>query len=294
MPSAFADILRRHSRPLTPVPTGRAASPAALSGVRAVLFDLYGTLFISASGEVGAARQAACRELLAEALAAVGIDATRLGDAHAHVLFDAIEAIHAEGRAQGTEYPEVQIAEAWGRALDGLARRGVLDGRQCRNADLRRLAVEFEARANPVWPMPGAAECLAALRVRGTALGIVSNAQFYTPELFPACFGAGAEDLGFDPRLTFYSYSHGLAKPGTALFQMAAAELARQGIAAHAAAYVGNDVLNDVLPARQAGFRAVLFAGDARSLRLREDDPRVAGCAPDAVIASLADLVQYV
>ena len=51
--------------------------------------------------------------------------------------------------------------------------------------------------------------------------------------------------------------------------------------------YVGNDMLNDVYAAHEAGFKTVLFAGDRRSLRLRKDRPEVADLSPDRVVTSL-------
>ena len=53
---------------------------------------------------------------------------------------------------------------------------------------------------------------------------------------------------------------------------------------------VGNDVRNDLLGARAAGLRTALFAGDARSLRLRRDDPRSAAVCPDLVLTHLSQL----
>ena len=46
-----------------------------------------------------------------------------------------------------------------------------------------RLATAFEARANSTWPMPGAGELIQRLSDSGIKLGIVSNAQVFTPEL---------------------------------------------------------------------------------------------------------------
>ena len=58
--------------------------------------------------------------------------------------------------------------------------------------------------------------------------------------------------------------------------------------------YVGNDMLNDIYCARQAGCKTVLFAGDQRSLRLRENDERCLAIQPDAVITSLSQLVEII
>lgn len=121
-------------------------------------------------------------------------------------------------------------------------------------------------------------------------MGIVSNAQFYTVEQFAVHLGGPPESWGFEPDLQFYSYRHGRAKPGADLYRMAADALARRAIEPSQVVYVGNDMLNDVLPAAQTGFRTALFAGDARSLRLRRGDPRVDGLAPDLIVTSLTDL----
>lgn len=156
--------------------------------------------------------------------------------------------------------------------------------------DLKRLAVEYEARTNAVWPMPGLVDCLAELAGAGLPMGIVSNAQFYTRELFPAFLGQSTDECGFAPDLQIYSYEQGFAKPGEGLYRLAVERLAARGITPSETLYVGNDMLNDVAPAQRVGFRTALFAGDARSLRLRADDPRVEGIRPDLVVGRLLDL----
>jgi putative hydrolase of the HAD superfamily len=52
--------------------------------------------------------------------------------------------------------------------------------------------------------------------------------------------------------------------------------------------------LNDVFAASQVGFRTALFAGDARSLRRRDQDPRCAGATPDVILTELTQLLQCV
>jgi putative hydrolase of the HAD superfamily len=156
---------------------------------------------------------------------------------------------------------------------------------------LRKFSVEFEMIMNPVWPMPGLEKMLAHCRSRGIALGIISNAQFFTPYLFEWLLEATPAQLGFDDELTWYSYRHGCAKPSPALFQMARKTLSDRGIAQQHVAYIGNDMRNDIRPAQQAGFQTILFAGDSRSLRLREDDATCSALTPDMVINSLTQLV---
>lgn len=190
--------------------------------------------------------------------------------------FDAlIRAAQDRRRQDGIEYPEVEIREVW-RALAGEAVPDAL---------IEPLAIEYECRTNPVWPMPHLAESLADLRARDLRLGIVSNAQFYTPHLFPALLGESLEALGFAPDDQIYSYELREGKPSTALYERLAARFDPA-----ATLYIGNDLLKDIWPAQRTGFRTALFAGDARSLRLREGDPRVAGTTPDIVATDLRQI----
>ena len=290
MTESYSQIFRKHCRPLEPEPTDQAPVLVELEGIRAVLFDLYGTLFISASGEVGTSRESASDGALSGALEAVGIRPERpLGQA-VQSLFDVIEGLHAASHRAGIEYPEVDIVDVWRRVVTQLAGQGILQQRPWERAELERLAVEYEARANPVWPMPGLEASLRSLSDKGLVLGVVSNGQFYTRELFKALLGQPAEFWGIDSELEYYSYQHGRGKPGLDLYQRAAEDLRRRGVEPPAALCLGNDVLNDVWPAQQLGFRTALYAGDRRSLRLRRDDPRVLAVRPDLILTGLADL----
>ena len=116
--------------------------------------------------------------------------------------------------------------------------------------------------------MPGAADLVAALQARGP-VGIVSNAQFYTPFVLATLL----PELHIDPRLAVWSFAQREAKPSPRLFRTAAARMAlNYRFEPSEIVMVGNDVRNDLLGARAAGIRTALFAGDARSLRLRRDD----------------------
>ena len=290
MSSRYAHILRKHSRPLEPIPADCEPVLVELEGIQAVLFDLYGTLFISGSGEVGTSGEARCDMALAQAMAAMGIRPLEPLDQGVEYLFETIKTAHAELRRAGIDYPEVDLIEVWREVLGELSYRGVVEMEVRQNVDLARMAVEYEARANPCWPMPGLTDCLSALRQKQIVLGIISNAQFFTPELFPALLGQEAEALGFEPDLQLYSYRYWRAKPGLDLFEKAAEVLSRRRIEPHRVLYVGNDMLNDVLPAGKVGFRTALFAGDARSLRLRDDDPRLEKLSPQLVLTGLKQL----
>jgi putative hydrolase of the HAD superfamily len=279
------------SRPLEPHPTGHPTRLVRLVGIRAVVFDVYGTQFVSGSGDIGTAKAEIDAHALHKALRDVGVDDP--GAPAEALLRPAIEQDHAELRARDVAYPEVDIVEIWRRVVARL--QDANPGAAPTTEQLRALAVEYECLANPVWPMPGLRETLSGLAARGLAMGIVSNAQFFTPLLFPALLGADLEALGLESGLCVWSYQLREAKPSRRLFEELLARLrAHHGMVAGETLYVGNDRLNDVWPAREQGLRTALFAGDARSLRLREDDARCAGAEPNAVIDDLHQLLQIV
>ena len=244
------------------------------------------TLFVSGVGDIGTAQTEQGRnppQELVEVLAHYGLD--HGGNDIPAALHGAIQADHRRRMAQGSRYPEVDILAIW---------RQVLGPNLPPDFSLKAFARDYEAAVNPVWPMPHAAETIAELVRRDLRLGIVSNAQFFTPKLFPWFFGKPLVPLGFDSRLIYFSYRHNIAKPSRAPFQWAARRLAKRGISPKSTLFVGNDMRNDILPAAETGFATALFAGDARSLRLRRDDPACAGIRPDLVITDLQQLLNHV
>ena len=287
--SESAPLIRRIealSTPLLPQATGVTPRLPRLEGIRVLVFDIYGTLLISASGDIGLGGDRNETQAFAAALQAAGLKLENPEQLeHGPLLLkEVIREHHRERRAEGVEYPEVDILAVWSRVLERL-------GLSLDTAALQSLAVEYECRVNPVWPMPGLAQLLSGLRRAGLRMGIVSNAQFCTPLMIQALLGKHPYELGFTPEYCAWSHRLLEAKPSTRLYEQCLAALAeREGIAPREVLYVGNDQLKDIWPASASGCRTALFAGDARSLRLREDDQRCNGVTPDAVVTELSQL----
>jgi len=277
--------LKSHLRPMTPQHTPLARKGGLRRPIRCLLCDIYGTLLISGSGDIGIGRrqevESAEDASLGKLLAEFGI--RRPPAMLRQDLQDAVAEDHQRKRAQGIDYPEVKIEEIWAAILP-------FGGEE----KIRAFAARWEMVVNPVWPMPGLRALMAACRAGGVLLGIISNAQFYTPLVFELLLGAGVERLGFDGRLIQFSYQCGRAKPSPVLFATAIDTLAAMGIAGEHAAFIGNDMRNDIAPAHAAGLQTVLFAGDARSLRLRQDDPCCRDLQPDLQITHLNQLASLI
>jgi putative hydrolase of the HAD superfamily len=275
-----------------------------------VLFDIYGTLFVSAAGDIqtGGNGEGAEGMTVPGALSGEYAGPFR-GKELAAYFHSAVKRIHRE-RASQTPFPEVRVEEIWAAFLRSRFPRrapsrknpAALPGQpDAPDEGAEELALRFELAVNPVYPMPGLAETLGGLKKAGYTLGLISNAQFFTPLLFDAFLGAPPEALGFDPSLLIYSYKTGEAKPSPRLFAQALDRLAPRGIGAENCLYVGNDMRNDIYGAASAGCQTALFAGDSRSLRLRETgpspgpsgpgDPAGGKILPSAVIRRLTDLL---
>ncbi|MFP4365135.1 MAG: HAD family hydrolase [Spirochaetia bacterium] len=291
MNTILINIIKERSSALQPKPTNVEPNLQSIPSIKVVLFDVYGTMFISASGDVGSAQESHKSEAIAQAYEEIGINnpSEDLYVRTSSLLLEIIKDIHAEGKKRGIQHPEVEIRDVWWRVFSKLEQLGIYDF-SLDDKDVDIFAVTYELCSNPTWPMPNCKEIITSLQNSGFRLGIVSNAQFYTPLLFPAYFDQTVNELGFEPPLCAWSYQFAEAKPSTALFQNILNTLSRENIAPHEVVYIGNDKLNDIKSAKEAGLKTVLFAGDSRSLRLRSDWQECRNISPDAVITDLSQL----
>jgi putative hydrolase of the HAD superfamily len=142
--------------------------------------------------------------------------------------------------------------------------------------------------------MPGMKESLESIKKSGLELGILSNAQFYTPLIFDCFFEGGLKSLGFSDDLTLFSYMEKMSKPDIRLFGHLAGLLEKKQILPGEAVFVGNDMLKDIMPAAVSGFKTILFAGDRRSLRLRSDNAACKDIKPDVIVNSLSEIINFI
>ena len=270
-------------RPLLPQETGMVPKLNSLPGIAAVVFDIYGTLIISAAGDIGIEAGDGGENALSESSsisAEFGVSRGFL----AGLFQNTIKRHQAERCLHGVAFPKVEIRAVWVEMLESL---GVtVTGPEM----VEELALRYECEVNPVWPMPHAAEVIRTIAQSGRSLGIVSNAQFYTRPVVEGLFDGTLDDLGFHPELQVFSYEIREGKPSLRLYEILAECAGGLGIAPEQIFYLGNDMTKDVLPARDLGFRTGLFAGDARSLRLGGFSQEEASHTADAVITDLAQL----
>ncbi len=212
--------------------------------IRALLFDIGGTL-------VGDPRKAAWSELRLGGLGG------RLDGLASRGLIDALE--RADAELDSPEYShflgEPAVVK---RALESIA----VEGEPALVEELvvayRRAAVRVLAEHEELRPLHSTelAATLSDLRVSGaTKLGIISNERRWAPQIYLAQV-LGIDPSAFDAILT--SDECGFGKPDPRIFQLGAARL---GVALSEAAYVGDSIERDVIPALALGMTAIWFTG---------------------------------
>jgi putative hydrolase of the HAD superfamily len=285
--------------PISPIPTKLKPEYKHDPDIKAVLFDVYGTLLISSSGDIDVAEIS--DENLRQALDAAGIKThQKIENVSDLILSDfeyTVRVCHEAARKNKIPYPEIDILSIWKIVLIHARRKGLVSFND--DADIALMICVFEFLSNRVYPMPGLKETINALMSKNIPLGIVSNAQFYTPVLMNYFLNEKIslkeKVKGFDRELTILSYKFGRAKPDPAIYEELIPTLKwKYGIVASEVLFVGNDMLKDIYASKQVGFKTVLFAGDKRSLRLRQDDERMALCKPDYIITQLDQLTNII
>lgn len=278
-----------------------------LPAIRAVLWDVYGTLFGTGVGDLERSLQyedrlltaahAAVEEfLLAEPLQKLypqqPPDAA-LRDRYLQLIAES----HQHSLAQNIDYPEVLIECIWETILQECSATGYQspwDEPTLHTA--YRCAYFFDANLQSNYLFAGIVSCLFDLKNTGLLQGIISNAQFYTPIQLRRLLRVELKRDDFDlaevfcEPLIFLSYELGCSKPNSHAFRRATDVLAENDIAPKQILYVGNDMLNDVFAARQVGFTAALFAADNHQTALRRDDPRCRDLRPHAVFTDASQI----
>lgn len=292
----LAELIRKNTAPLLPFPTDTEPKLEKLSGIKALLFDVYGTMLISGTGDIGIAQEKQNDFPIAHILSEMGlkilVDKESVDVKFADEINGLIRAEHIRLKKEQILFPEVDIREIWKELILKLNEDNYIEG-ELTEDEILKASLTYECLINPVWPMPGISKLLDHLYTREELhLGIVSNAQFYTEPILRNLLGFQCDSGGFNRELLFYSYQEKEAKPSVNFFNKAVLKLKNMyNISPGEILYIGNDMLNDVFTAGQCGCRTALFAGDRRSLRLRHSDERCKNLQPDIVLTHMDQLV---
>ena len=278
----------------------------SLTDIRAVIFDVYGTLlnywrpeFDQPGGRDRALLGAFCETVayfgFADAL--TDMNPEESPEKTIHDLYHGLITLnHEKSIEKGVTFPEVRIEEVWMVILMMLRRHG-FDSSRCHLGDDRDLAkcvayyYNYQALGRQLYP--GVADALVGLKEKNMVLGIVSNAQFYTPIdltlLLRDQSGGRFDDYTeiFDPDLVVLSYEIGYSKPNPGIFRKLFDALYEFHILPSQTVFVGNDLLQDISPAQEAGMKGAFFVGDDKSAFVHDAAQKV---VPDVCFSSWDEL----
>jgi len=285
--SDFAEYARhlheteRRKYPRTIDPLSQNSAQNTLKGVRAIIFDVYGTMINY--WRPGFESRETREQLLLDAFAEVSsrfkmgdmLTAMNPGEPPAKTLNDFYNGLiainHQKSVDSGIEFPEVRVEEVWSVIVLMLKRNGYDINKYAPGdaADFARyLAYTYNFFSMGRDLYPGVADALKRLKGDNIVLGILSDAQFYTPVdltlLLRDQSGGGVDDYNelFDVDLTFLSCEYGFIKPSEVLFRRLFDALYEYHITPDQVVFAGNDLSVDIKPAAALGMKTALFCGD--------------------------------
>ncbi|MAT16639.1 MAG: hypothetical protein CMJ46_15370 [Planctomyces sp.] len=197
--------------------------------------------------------------------------------------------------------PEVDSSVVWRKIFDRLRERDYqYDARLLGEADelADKVSYFFHASLQGVELQPGAAEVLSALHADGIAQGIADNGQrftfFQTLRQLKRQGRLNSPETVISRSLSLFSVDIGIRASSVLFFQQVAARYSEAGFAPREVVYVGSKLQERLALARRAGFRTILYAGDAVSLRATNEGLRDEQSKPDRLITDLNQLKQII
>lgn len=285
--------IRTLTHPVEPISLTHTTRMRTLKNIHSVAFDFYGTMFISAVGDIGVdeEQQNESPRCFIDALEDSGftINDNSAGMIGVSLFEDTVARYIADAQRQGIDYPEPDIISVWGDVLAEMGEQEIIGGSIDRKASTR-FGIEFEFRINNIWPVPQLENLLRDLLDRNLELGIISNSQYYTPLAFEAFMNRSPAEFGFNPNLLVWSYKTGRKKPSVAFYRIFRKAAEQEGLQPDEILYVGNDIRKDIEPAKQLGMKTALYVGDQRSIRHDPEEFEKNDIQPDLVIDELAQI----
>jgi FMN phosphatase YigB (HAD superfamily) len=275
--------------------------------VRAVLWNVYGTLLAIPGGELWFKHP---KPVLMSMVLDKTIQEFKMwgsmsrkpgqpSDYMSHIYEDVLLQSYPTGG--GEKYPEVPAERVWEAILKKLLQKdykfdagfyGSL------NEFSRKVAFFFHASLQGTACYPGAAEALRHVKDRGLTQGLLADGQCFTTVQLQRGLTAQDAELRLDeviaPDLVKLSSEVRGKKPSERLFRAALDPLREQGLEPSQVLHVGSRLGLDIAPARKLGMRTALFAGDKASLQATPEQLKESASRPDVLLTELNQLTEVV
>lgn len=306
--SEFADELDQRRiiwpQPLAPVPVKATPSCQPLAGIRAVLWDVYGTLLRVTEGRFRILPEQEIR-------LQVALDKTIHEFNMWNYLYrkpgppwqsligiycSTVERMQMRAVAAG-DTPEVNLVDVWAGLIIKLLEKDypIDEGRYGPpEAFAEKVAYFFHCSLQGLSARDAAAEVARYITEVGYVQGCLADGQSFTSLQLQRCLSQQAElpSLAalFRPAALVYSSEFGVRKPSGTLFQAAVARLAGQGISADQILHVSCRLQSDLIPARKAGMKTALLVAEKDGLEVAKELLRDPATRPDRLLTDLEQL----
>lgn len=293
--------------PVAPPRVPRKAIPSIkpLPGIKAVAWNVYGTLLRITDGDLLMlpAQQIRMQVALEKTIQEFNMwqSMTRkAGNPWEHLFTqykDVLEEMQLTVSAKKGDVGQVSSTKLWRKLISRLEQKEYqYDVEFYGDADefAEKVAFFFHSCLQGVAAMDNAALVVKAVAEAGLVQGILSDGQSFTLTQLLRAFQATTKlpPLGrlFAAGCVVLSCDVGVKKPSRTLFSTAAEAFARQGLEPAEVLYVSNRWPDDLTVAKQLGFRTALFAGDKNSVQANAEELLTSELRPDRLLTELTQI----
>jgi FMN phosphatase YigB (HAD superfamily) len=275
-----------------------------LTGVRAVTWNLYGTLLAIAGGELFVEHPEA---FIMEVALDKTIQEFKMWAAMSRKPgqpTDYLRQVYADLVAQqctlpgDTEkFPEVIVDRLWEAFIKRLLQKDYkvnagLYGSL--NEFSRKVAYFFHASLQGITAYPGAADALRLVKEQGLHQAIAGDGQCFSLIQLQRCLSVQDPtvklDQWVDSDACALSYEVRSRLPSDKVLRHALATFAEHDVSPPEVLHVGSRVAQDVVPARRLGMKTALFAGDKGSLQATPEQLKEPVSRPDVLLTELPQI----
>ena len=279
-----------------------------LAGVRAVTWNIYGTLLAIGGGQLylehpqkmmmDIALDKTIQEfkMWASMTRKPGQPADYLRQIYANIILEQ-QALPSAGE----KFPEVSSDRIWDAFIKKLFQKDYkFDALSMGslNEFSRKVAYFFHSSMQSTACYPGVAAALKHVKAQGLIQGILANSQGFTlvqleRGLTKQDPGAGISKL-LDANFMACSHELRCRLPSERFFRHILAAASSKGIQPSEVLHIGSRISMDVAPARRLGMRTGLFAGDKASLEATPEQLKDAFNRPDVLLTELTQIADII
>lgn len=162
----------------------------------------------------------------------------------------------------------------------------------------QKIAWFFHASLQGYACYPKVAATMEKLHNKGIQQGLLADGQCFTTVQLQRGLHQQEEKAELSKWIPenqiFLSYQYKARKPSDTLFHTAVDALLDKGFEKHEILHVGSRLEEDIAPARQLGLKTALFAGDKASLKATPDQMKNERMRPDVMITEIRHIAEMV